>query len=575
MAGLKLWCPHAERVDLVRDGDRVAMRRDGDWFHHDPGLRHGEDYAFSLDGADPLPDPRSACQPYGVHGASRWIDHDRFAWTDDAFSPIPLEDGILYELHVGTFTREGTLDAAIDRLDHLVRLGITHVELLPVVSFAGERGWGYDGVGLYAVHRAYGGPEALRRFVDACHQRGLAVLLDVVYNHLGPEGNYLDRFGPYFSWRHRTPWGKGLNLDEAQAETVRELLRDNVAHWIRHFHIDGFRLDATHALVDSSAVHILEELAVTARDAGAERGIVTVLIAEHLTNDPRIVSPIGERGLGMQAQWCDDFHHALHVALTGERHGALVDFEGLASLARCLTHGWYLDGRFSDHRGRRHGRPLEGVSRPGHTLVSYIQNHDQVGNRAHGERLGHQTGPAGAKIGAALTLLGPATPMLFMGQEWGANTPFLFFTDFQDRGLGRAVEKGRARELAARGFRDPPNPQAEETFRRSVLDWREIDDDGGVEMLSWYRALVALRRERASLRTGALARCRFRDDGTERWLVMQRDDVAVAVNFGEAATLPVAGDVLLSSPGDVDGSTLPPSAVAIYEAAAVDGEHSD
>lgn len=546
-------------MDLLLEGRRLPLRRDGDHFHHDEELPDGQDYALSLDGGEPLPDPRSPWQPHGVHGASRHVDHARFSWCDDDFVAVPLADAVIYELHVGTFTPEGDFDGAIRRLGHLVELGVTHVELLPVAAFPGARGWGYDGVAIFAPFCGYGGPDGMKRFVDACHQRGLAVILDVVYNHLGPEGNYLARFAPYLSWRHRTPWGESFNFDEQNAAEVRRFICDNATSWIRDYHVDGLRLDATHSLFDTSAIHILEELAARVARAGEERGKTPVLIAEALTNDPWVVRSRAANGLGLDAQWSDDFHHALHAALVGERHGGLVDFAGLAPLARCLSHGWYLDGRHSAYRGRPHGRPLHDA-RGGHGLVSYCQNHDQVGNRAHGERLHQLAGVERAKIAAALTLLGPGVPMLFMGEEWCASSPFLFFCDFGDRRLARDVEHGRARELAAHGFDDAPSPNHEETFLRSILDWSEPDTAS--EMLAWYRALIALRRSEPSLRDGDLSRCQVRHG--EDWLVLSRGPITIGVSLAEGDTaLPVTGgEVVLASHPQT--TPLPPNAVVVW-----------
>lgn len=557
---LRVWCTTAERMDLVRDGRRVPLRREGQHFHCDQALAHGDDYALSLGGGEPLPDPRSAWQPHGVHGPSRYVDHGRFAWEGDDFTPLPLADAVIYELHIGTFSPEGDFDGAVEKLDPLVALGVTHVELLPVAAFPGERGWGYDGVAIFAPHHGYGGPDGMKRFVDACHRRGLAVILDVVYNHLGPEGNYLARFAPYLSWRHRTPWGESFNFDEQDAAEVRRFICDNATSWIRDYHVDGLRLDATHSLFDTSAIHILEELTIAVARAGEQRGVTPVLIAEALTNDPWVTRSRAQNGLGLDAQWSDDFHHALHGALVGERHGGLVDFAGLAPLARCLTHGWYLDGKHSQFRGRPHGRLLDDA-RGGHGLVSYSQNHDQVGNRAHGERLHHLAGIERAKIAAALTLLGPGVPMLFMGQEWGTSSPFLFFCDFGDPRLARDVERGRARELAAHGFDDAPSPGDEDTFARSVLDWSERDTATASDMLAWHRALIALRRSEPSLRDGDLSRCQVRHG--EDWLVLSRGPVTVGVSLAEGVSLPVTGgEVVLASHPHI--SPLPPNAVVVW-----------
>jgi maltooligosyltrehalose trehalohydrolase len=567
---LPVWCTKADRVDAVVAGERHALERDGDWWQL-PKLRvePGTDYAFSLDGAAPLPDPRSAFQPHGVHGASRLVDHAAFEWNDASFSPAPLADALIYELHVGCFTSAGTFDAAIERLDHLVALGVTHVELMPVAAFAGERGWGYDGVALYAPHRAYGGPDGLKRFVNACHGRGLGVLLDVVYNHLGGEGNYLARYAPYFSGRYTTPWGPAFNFDGRGADEVRRFVCDNARMWLRDYHVDGFRFDATHAMPDRSALTILEQLTVEATEEGRARGIEPMLVAEHLTNDPWVVRSHAEHGVGMQAQWSDDFHHALHARLTGERIGAFADFGDLQQLARTLERGWFFEGQRSVYRRQCHGRRLD-LPVGGHRLVGYSQNHDQVGNRALGERLVSLVGLARARIAAALTLFAPQLPLLFMGEEWGATTPFCFFTDYGDARLVRAMRKGRRASLRDHGFGDGADPQSLETFEASRLRWHEREAEAGRAMLAWYRELIALRRARPELRDGELTHVRVAFDDDAGWLAVQRGPLTLACNLGEAAQrLPVEGGrVLLASPAAVEWPELPPDGVALVEGAA-------
>ncbi|HVF20015.1 MAG TPA: malto-oligosyltrehalose trehalohydrolase, partial [Mycobacteriales bacterium] len=446
MSTFRVWAPDASTVELIALERRTPMAAEpGGWWSVDVREAHpGADYAFSLDGSDPLPDPRSRWQPAGVHGPSRVVDLGPFRWSDDEWTPPPLATGIVYELHVGTFSPEGTFDGAIDRLDHLVDLGVTHVELLPVAQFSGDRGWGYDGVDLYAVHEAYGGPPGLARLVDACHARGLAVVMDVVYNHLGPAGNYLDRFGPYFTDRYRTPWGTAINFDDAGSDEVRAFVVDNAVMWLRDYHCDGLRLDAVHAIYDQSAVHLLEELQTRVDALSAELGRALVLIAESDLNDPRVVTPRERGGFGLAAQWSDDFHHALHATLTGERGGYYTDFDGLGDLATALGSVFVYDGRHSAYRGRRHGRPVGSL--PTTAFLGYLQDHDQVGNRATGERSSHLLTVEQLEVGAALVLLSPFVPMLFQGEEWGARTPFLYFTDHDDPELADAVRTGRRAE---------------------------------------------------------------------------------------------------------------------------------
>jgi maltooligosyltrehalose trehalohydrolase len=500
------------------------------------------------------------------------VDPAAFAWTDRGWRPPPLASGVLYEAHVGTFTPAGTFDAAIERLDHLVALGVTHLELMPVAAFPGARGWGYDGVALFAPHHAYGGPAGLARLVDACHARGLAVLLDVVYNHLGPSGNYLACFGPYFTDRYRTPWGEALNLDSAGSDEVRRFVCDNARMWLADYHLDGLRIDAVHALFDRSATHLLEQLAGEVRELAAHLGRPLALIAESDLNDPRFVRPPAAGGYGLDAQWNEDFHHALHTVLTGERQGYYADFGALADLAAALRDGFAYAGRYSPYRRRRHGRPLDGVS--GRQLVGCLQNHDQVGNRARGDRLAQLVSPARLRVGAAVLLLAPFVPMLFQGEEWGATTPFLYFTDHDDPELARAVSRGRREEFAAFGWdpRDVPDPQAPESFRRSVLDWDEPARPAHAALLDWHRRLIALRRAFPELTDGRLDGVDVRCDEAGRWLAMARGRVTLCLNLAaEPRRVPVPSDrprhVLLASVPDVqvasDAVALPPDSVAV------------
>ncbi|MFB4305946.1 malto-oligosyltrehalose trehalohydrolase [Actinomadura sp. GTD37] len=542
-----VWAPAVGRVEVVAAGARHPMRArpSGWWEARVPGAGHGTDYGFVLDGAgEVLPDPRSPWQPEGVHGQSRVYDHGRFAWTDQHWHGRPLPGSVLYEMHVGTFTPEGTFDAAAARLDHLVALGIDAVELLPVASFPGRHGWGYDGVHLWAPHEPYGGPDGLKRFVDAAHARGLAVILDVVYNHLGPDGNCLKSFGPYFTSAHATPWGDAVNFDQEGADEVRAFVVQNALMWLRDYHFDGLRIDAVHAITDHGAVHILEEMgrAVAAESAHLGRGLF--LIAESDLNDPRLVTSREAGGYGLDAQWSDDFHHALHAALTGERQGYYCDFGSLETLKKALTKVFVHDGTMSAYRGRRHGRPVNVRETPAHRFLGFLQNHDQVGNRASGDRMGTLLpSPGMLKVGAALLLLAPFTPMLFMGEEWGASTPWCYFTDHQDAELARAVSEGRRREFARHGWTGGvPDPQAVETFRRSVLDWTELDDPHHADLLEWHRALISLRRATPELNDPGLTAVRVETDEKEaRWLVMRRGGVHVATNLGGVpVVLPVA-----------------------------------
>ena len=503
----------------------------GWWTELPPHLPPGAEYAFAIDGAEALPDPRSAWQPHGVHGPSRLVDHDGFAWTDADWSPPAITDAIIYELHVGTFSRAGTFDGAIERLPHLVRLGVTHVEVMPVNAFPGRFGWGYDGVGLYAVHEPYGGPDGFKRFIDACHRAGLAVILDVVYNHLGPDGNYLPRFGPYLTDRYRTPWGDAVNLDGPGSDEVRAFLVGNALMWLREYHVDGLRIDAIHAFVDLSAVHLLEELGAAVGRQDAKLGRRSALIVESDLNDPRPLRPPDAGGFGMDAAWSDDLHHALHVTLTGERGGYYADFSGIADLAVALERTFVYDGRYSCARDRRHGRPATGLGSD--RFVVAAQNHDQVGNRMLGERLAALVDDRALRAAAATVLAGPGVPMLFAGEEWGASTPFLYFADHEDPDLARAVRDGRRAEFGAFGWPPEmvPDPGAVATFEQSRLDWGELERAPHDDLLEWHRTLIALRRSVPAFR--GPGRPTVQVDVQGGWLTAMRDGAGIALNAGD------------------------------------------
>jgi maltooligosyltrehalose trehalohydrolase len=553
MTTFRVWAPRPETVELEIAGERHPMTPEaGGWWRGDvPRARAGTDYAFVLDGGPPRPDPRSRWQPHGVHGPSRLLDQDAFPWTDGSWRGVPLPGCVLYELHVGTFTEEGTFDAAIDRIDHLVSLGVTAVELLPCNSFAGRWGWGYDGVAWFAVHEPYGGPDGLKRFVDACHARGIGVVMDVVYNHLGPAGNYLPEFGPYLTQAHTTPWGPAINLDMPDSDEVRRYILDNAVMWLCEYHVDGLRLDAVHALVDSRATHLLEELAVEVEAVAAQLGKPLWLVAESDLNDACVVISREAGGYGLDGQWADDVHHALHALLTGERAGYYGDFGSFATLAKVLSEVFVHDGSWSSFRGRAHGRPVPPTV-PGHRFVAYLQNHDQVGNRATGDRISATLPEGLLQIGAALVLTSPYTPMLWMGEEWGARTPWLFFSDHEGD-LGEAVRQGRRAEFASHGWStdEVPDPQSEATFHASKLDWKEPTDERGATLLRWTRDLLALRRLRLDLCDGRRDRVKVTYDEQARWLVVQRGATAVACNLApERQTLDLVGTpdaVLLSS----------------------------
>ncbi len=573
MSGFRVWAPAASRVELVTAGERRAMKpADGGWWDVEtPEVDTDADYAFSVDGGPPRPDPRAPRLPSGVHGPSRRVDHAAFRWTDAGRQPPALADGVVYELHVGTFSPEGTFDGVAARLDHLASLGVTHVELMPVHSFPGRFGWGYDSVGLFAPQESYGGPDGLKRLVDACHGRGLGVVLDVVYNHFGPEGNYLGEFGPYLTDHFHTPWGGAVNFGDRGAPEVRRFVIDNALAWYRDYHVDALRLDAVHAYVDLTAFHILEELASEVRALERSLGRSLTIVAESDLNDPRLLRPAELGGYGLDAQWSDDFHHGLYVALTGDHGGYYEDFEGLADVARALERTWVYEGGYSRHRGRNHGRPAQGLAP--NRFLGYLQNHDQVGNRAAGERMAALVDPAALRVGAALVLTAPFVPLLFAGEEWGASTPFLFFADHSDPGLRAAVRDGRRREFAAFGW-DPaaiPDPEDEATFRRSSLDWSELSSPPHAGLLDWHRQLIALRRRTPVLRDGT--RPEVTVDASRGLLAVHRPGISVLANFGSAeAAMPLPRStgpetVLASEPGIEVASgeaRLPAASVGVF-----------
>ncbi|SCG74942.1 malto-oligosyltrehalose trehalohydrolase [Micromonospora coxensis] len=554
MTEFTVWAPEAARVRLRLPGDtdhEMRPTRQGWWRVEIPGAGPGTDYAFLLDDDDrALPDPRSAWQPAGVHGPSRLYDHSAHPWTDQGWTGRQLPGSVLYELHVGTFTPEGTFDAAITRLDHLVDLGVDMIELLPVNAFNGEHNWGYDGVCWYAPHQPYGGPDGLKRLVDAAHAKGLGVILDVVYNHFGPSGAYAPMFAPYLTEQSNT-WGRTVNLDGPHSDGVRRYIVDSVLMWLRDYHVDGLRLDAVHAMPDSRATHFLEQVATEVETLATHLGRPLSLIAESDLNDPKLITPREAGGFGLHAQWNDDAHHALHTLLTGERQGYYGDFGSLECLTDVLTGAFFHAGTWSSFRNRSHGRPVDRQRTPGHRFVAYLQNHDQIGNRATGDRISATLSPALLRVGAVLLMTAPFTPMLFMGEEWAASTPWQFFTSHPEPELAVAVRDGRKREFAAHGWatQDVPDPQDPQTFLRSRLDWAELDKPEHREMYEFHRRLIALRKSRADLSDPRLDRVQVRHG--DRFLVMRRGETLVVANLAARAqgiSLPgVARRVLLAT----------------------------
>lgn len=571
-----VWAPRAAKVS-VRIGEAVyAMEPAGDrgwWNATIEAAGPGTDYSFLLDDDPKLyPDPRALWMPNGVHGASRVYETGKFAWKDEGWHAPPLASAIIYEMHVGTFTSAGTFDSAIERVPYLCELGVTHVEIMPIAEFPGDFGWGYDGVDLFAVREAYGGPDGLKRFVEACHMQGLAVLLDVVYNHFGPVGNYTGRFAPYLTSNHCTPWGDAVNLEFEQSDEVRRFFCDNALMWMEEYHIDGLRLDAVHEYVDRSAIHFMEQLAIEVEDLSTRLGRRLVLIAESDLNDPRVVRQREANGYGMDAQWNDDFHHALFTMLEpeGEGKGYYSDFGSMERLAKALTEVFVYDGIYSRYRRRHHGRRVEGLSM--HRFVGFIQNHDQVGNRATGARLEHIIGLDLAKAALGLVMTSPFIPLLFQGEEFAASTPFQYFAHHEEEEMARAVSEGRKREFAAFGWlpEEVADPESRETFERSKLNWDEIREGSHTDMLDWCKRLIALRRNSKCLSDGELGHVKVRFDEAGRWLVMDRSTLRVALNLGASA---VRFDdckgytILLRSRDDVSlegrSLNLPPARVAI------------
>jgi maltooligosyltrehalose trehalohydrolase len=523
----RVWAPEAKALRVLFEPPGpapVSLERflDGTFGTLITGAKTGDRYRYEVDGGRALPDPASRFQPDGVHGPSQIVDPHTFVWTDDGWTGIPRNDLVLYELHVGTFTPEGTFASAARRLPYLSRLGVTAVELMPVADFPGARNWGYDGVDLFAPARCYGTPDDLRQLVNAAHALGVAVFLDVVYNHLGPEGNYLSVFSPYyFSDTHTNPWGKGLNFDGPNSSMVRQFFIENALHWVHEYHVDGLRLDATHAIVDNDPRHFVAQLTARVKES-TERPVY--VIAEDHRNLARMIRPEGEGGWGLDGVWADDFHHKVRVALAGDNEGYYRDYSGsMPNLARTLNQGWHFTGQYSTYLQEHRGTDPAGI--PPRRFVFCIQNHDQIGNRALGERLHHQIDLAAYRAASVLLLCAPATPLLFMGQEWAATTPFLYFTDHPEE-LGKLVTEGRRNEFrhfsafadaAARGR--IPDPQDPATFLGSRLDWSEANREPHASTCRLYQRLLTLRRHESAIRSERFSAYAL----TERTLLLRQD----------------------------------------------------
>ncbi len=539
----RVWAPQRERVELhiVAPNDRrVTMTKDATGYHFVVVDECGEGtrYKYVLDGGEERADPASRSQPDGVHGPSEVVGED-FEWHDEGWSGIALEDFVVYELHVGTFTSEGTFDAAIARLDDLRALGITAVELLPVAQFPGSRNWGYDGTYANAAQSSYGGPRALKRLVDACHARGLAVVLDVVYNHLGPEGNYLSEFGPYFTDRYKTPWGLALNFDGPHSDDVRWYFIQSALQWVDEFHFDALRVDAVHAIVDHSAEPFLQDLCDAVRKRADKLGRRIYTIAESDLNDPRVITSKDQFGLGFDSQWADDFHHSLHTLLTGEQDGYYEGFPpNVSNLARVLTTGYLYVGQHSSYRGRKYG--LMPKTKDGAKFVISMQNHDQVGNRLMGDRIAAMLPIEKVRLAAAAVILAPFVPMLFMGEEYGETAPFQYFTSHSDPDLIEAVRKGRREEFDDFLWQgEAPDPHDEETFNRSKLNWTLRDREENKALWELYRRLIELRGATLALRRLDLSAVETHADDERRVLLVRRraegSEVLIALHFGEEA----------------------------------------
>jgi maltooligosyltrehalose trehalohydrolase len=566
----RVWSPRAKEMSVKIKTPReivCPMQRseDGIFSTVVEGLGGDTDYWYIIDGKKERPDPVSRFQPEGVHGPSRVVDPDAFKWSDAGWRGIALEDYVIYELHLGTFTPAGTFASAIEKLAYLRDTGITAVEIMPVAQCPGGRNWGYDGVFPYAVQSTYGGPEELKRLVDAAHRIGLAVIIDVVYNHLGPEGNYLPDFMPCFSGRYKSPWGEALNYDGPYSYGMRRYMIDNALHWLAECHVDALRLDAVHSILDFGAKHLLAELSEEFHREAEKLGRKAFLIAESDLDDVKVIEPVRDRGWGMDAQWNDAFHHAVHTAVTGDHHGYFEDYDGLPDLRKAILEGYVYDWRFSKARKCFHGSSSK--DRPGSQFVVFTQNHDQVANALAGKRPITLTSRGIEKASAAILICAPNLPLLFMGQEYGATSIFTYFTDFQDRDLAKAVSEGRKQEyegFLGEGFIDPQSPEA---FESSKLNWREMENPEHQEMLKFHRDLIALRK-----RHECLANCRkdltaveFNQD--EQWITIERCDESgqraiIVCNLSDKqANIPVGGSrpARLALFGGEAGAQSPPA----------------
>ena len=537
-ATVVVWAPQAESIELKleKSGQRIPLVKTlyGYWRQLTRDIYDGDLYKFVIDGKLELPDPASLCQPEGVHGPSSVFNLKQFGWSDNDWKNITLGQYIFYEVHTGTFSSDGNFDGIGKRIQHLKELGINAIEIMPVAQFPGDRNWGYDGVFPFAVQHSYGGAQSLMRLVDLCHSLGIAVVLDVVYNHLGPEGNYLGDYGPYFTGKYKTPWGGAINFDDEWCDGVRNFFVENALMWFRDFHIDALRLDAVHAIRDFSAVHILQEIRTKVNELMELTGRVHYLIVELDLNDTRFIKPLVEGGYGMDAQWVDEFHHALRVTAGGDRTGYYSDFHGIEQLAKAYTSAYVYDGQFSEHRKKKFG--VKASSLPGDQFVVFSQNHDQVGNRMLGERTSQLVSFEMQKLLAAAVIMSPFLPMLFMGEEWSEANPFQYFVSHSDPVLADAVRKGRKEEFAAFHLQgEAPDPMSVQTFINSKLNWSLLTKDPHRKIFEFYKRIISLRKTHPALQIPNRTDLSVRFDETNNTLILhrwyKREEVMILMNF--------------------------------------------
>jgi maltooligosyltrehalose trehalohydrolase len=520
---VKVWAPLAEKVNVVVDGAFLPLQKSdyGYWELITGKVKPGSRYRFAIDDKDPLPDPASVLQPEGVHGPSEAVRLQDFHWSDKQWINLPLSSYLIYEIHTGTFSPEHNFKGIIGKLDHLTQLGVTAIEIMPVGQFPGERNWGYDGVYPFAVQNSYGGAAGLQQLVNECHSRGIAVVLDVIYNHLGPEGNYLGEFGPYFTEKYKTPWGKALNFDDAWCDGVRNYFIENALMWFRDFHIDALRMDAVHAIKDFSPTHIVKELKLHVSELSGKTGKPYYLIAEMDLNDPVFINPVEEGGYGVDAQWIDEFHHALRVSAGQPREGYYSDFNGIEHLAKSFNTAYVYDGQFSSHRKKFFGAK---TSNPGHQFVVFSQNHDHTGNRMLGERTSQLVSFEMCKLLAGAVLVSPFIPMLFMGEEYAESNPFQYFISHTDEELAALVNKGRREEFSSFKWQgDPPDPRLEQTFNNSMLQWNLLKEERNKEMFDFYKSIISLKKSQPALRSTDRSGCKACADSERQLVYVERE----------------------------------------------------